>query len=247
MKNEWEVRAQSDFIHAVTGNVHKHDFWESGQQIVNEMVEPYLSRLDINASDSRILEIGCGTGRVALPLSKIFRSVVAVDVSRTMLVLAQESATDSENISFIETDGMRLSGIDDNSIDLASSFFVFHHMPSITAIKANLSEIHRVVRPGGGFIIDISYRRGGWWRTKRGAGIPIVPRGLLWLLPWRLSIWIATRRKPVEAGTVNTWFGVKPMSIRTLRRVFSECGLTIEDIGPSVSPRNVVVIGRNTA
>jgi SAM-dependent methyltransferase len=246
MKNEWEVRAQNDFIHAVTGNVHKDDFWESGQEIIDELIEPYLERLELNPATSRAMEIGAGAGRVVIPLSKTFESVVAVDVSRTMLDLARKSATEIDNISFIETNGMQLEGIDDNSIDLASSFFVFHHMPTLDAIKANLSEVNRVVQPGGAFIIDISYRRGGWWRTKRGTGFPIIPRRLLWMLPWKLSVWIATRRKKVVGGTVNTWFGAKPMSTNKIKNIFTECGLTVEAFVPSISPRNIVVIGRKS-
>jgi SAM-dependent methyltransferase len=246
MKSEWEVRAQNDFIHAVTGNVHKGDFWESGHEIIAELIQPYIERLELNPATNRAMEIGAGAGRVVIPLSKTFKSVVAVDVSRTMLDLARKSAVDSDNISFIETDGMRLEGIDDSSIDLATSFFVFHHMPTLDAIRANLSEVNRVVKPGGAFIIDISYRRGGWWRTKRGTGFPIVPRAVLWMLPWKLSVWLATRRKKVIGGTVDTWFGTKPMSKDKIRTIFTENGLTVEEFVPSISPRNIVVIGRKS-
>jgi tRNA/tmRNA/rRNA uracil-C5-methylase (TrmA/RlmC/RlmD family) len=118
MKNEWDVRAQNDFIHAVTGNVHKDDFWESGQEIIAELIEPYLERLELNPATSRAMEIGAGAGRVVISLSKTFKSVVAVDVSRTMLDLARKSAVDLDHISFINTDRMQLEGVNDNSIDL---------------------------------------------------------------------------------------------------------------------------------
>jgi len=245
MKSEWEVRAQSDYFRAVTGRLETDEFWKSGEQIVGQLVEPFLAGLEIDASNSSALDMGCGAGRVTLPLSKLFRSVIGVDVSPTMLDVAQDSAKGLENVSFMETDGTRLNGIDDDALDIACSFFVFHHMPTMDAISANLSELHRVVRPGGGFVIDTSYRRGGWWRTKQGNGFPVMPRQILWLLPWRFSNWLATKVKPVYTGTADTWFGAKPMSEKKLRNLFAEHGLIVDHVVPSISPRNVVLIGHN--
>jgi len=42
----------------------------------------------------------------------------------------------------------RLPGIPDDSVDLALGYCVFQHLPSHTALKSYLTEMHRVTKPG---------------------------------------------------------------------------------------------------
>lgn len=96
---------------------------------------------------SRVLELGIGTGRIALPLSKHVRAVYGVDLSRLMLnrLLAKQS---SEPIHVVEGDITRLP-FKPSSFDAAVAVHVFHLVPNW---QDSLRELARVLRPGAPLI-----------------------------------------------------------------------------------------------
>ena len=53
--------------------------------------------------NTRLLELGCGTGRVALSLSSLACEIVGVDISSEMLLGAKSKNT-TKNVSFIKGD-----------------------------------------------------------------------------------------------------------------------------------------------
>ena len=71
-----------------------------------------LTAADIEvAPTDRVVEIGCGVGRLTRVLSERAASVKAIDVSAEMLVQAQEHNGHLENVEWIEGDGTSLDGI----------------------------------------------------------------------------------------------------------------------------------------
>lgn len=54
-----------------------------------------------------ILELGCGTGRLAIPLSEAGASVTAVDVSRSMLIQCR-AKEGSERVKFVQADFLEM-------------------------------------------------------------------------------------------------------------------------------------------
>ena len=59
-------------------------------------------------SGGPVLELGCGTGRITIPVAKSGTEIVGMDISTKMLDLAQEKAnrqiTDTTNLTFIKGD-----------------------------------------------------------------------------------------------------------------------------------------------
>ncbi len=99
--------------------------------------------------ESRVLEIGVGTGRIALPLSRYVGSYIGVDLSRPMMdVLRQKQA--GEPIALVEGDATQLP-FAAPQFDLALAIHVFHLIPSWRAV---VTELGRVVRPGGAVLIN---------------------------------------------------------------------------------------------
>ena len=87
----------------------------------------------------RVLEIGVGTGRIAVSLDV---PVIGLDLSRPMMeVLRAKSAT----IPLVEGDATRLP-FPDGSFDAAYAAHVLHLIPTW---EDALAELVRVVRPGG--------------------------------------------------------------------------------------------------
>ncbi|MGH9382677.1 MAG: class I SAM-dependent methyltransferase [Vicinamibacterales bacterium] len=60
--------------------------WENAQTVGRRDV-PFWRRLAMGA-DGRVLELGCGTGRIAIPIARAGRAVIGVDRSEPMLARA---------------------------------------------------------------------------------------------------------------------------------------------------------------
>ncbi len=94
-------------------------------------------------TSSRVLEIGVGTGRIALPVAPHLRAYYGIDLARPMLerLLAKRSA---EPVYVVEGDVTRLP-YPDAAFDAVIAVHVFHLIP---AWRDVLREVARVMRPG---------------------------------------------------------------------------------------------------
>ena len=98
----------------------------------------------------RVLDVGCGTG-IFLPLLKEAAGkkgeVVALDFSSNMLKKAKEKF--GEQFRYIQAEAENMP-LEDSSFDKVISFASFPHFSDK---KKAISEIWRVLRPGGRFLI----------------------------------------------------------------------------------------------
>jgi len=91
------------------------DFWDlraeefeksrSLSRVQEETAEvmTYLENKNVLNKDFKVLEIGCGAGRLTVPIAKRVQSVVAVDISPKMIEASQKYAREEgiDNIEFI--------------------------------------------------------------------------------------------------------------------------------------------------
>src|SRR2546427_8425088 len=98
----------------------------------------------------RVLELGCGTGVLLADLKQKYRFVVGSDVSREMMQAAWKLGA-----LLVAGDGSTLP-FGRASFDLVICRGVLHHVPDR---RAALAEIHRVLRPGGEFILIRAQQR----------------------------------------------------------------------------------------
>jgi SAM-dependent methyltransferase len=110
-------------------------------------------------SAARVLEIGCGTGRVTRALARRFAFVDAVDVSEEMVSIAKRDLASLANVRFHVTNGVDLSAFPDQSFEYACSELVFRHIPSKDIIRTYLSETARVLTRGGQFAYQFNGKR----------------------------------------------------------------------------------------
>jgi SAM-dependent methyltransferase len=96
----------------------------------------------------RVVDLGCGVGRVLKPLSGLCREVVGIDWSMTMLKEAREYLRDVPNAALLHTEGESLHGVDSDSVDFLYSLLCLIHVDRRSAYRYML-EIQRVLRPGG--------------------------------------------------------------------------------------------------
>jgi ubiquinone/menaquinone biosynthesis C-methylase UbiE len=105
------------------------------------------------SSSSRFLELGVGTGRIALPFIQAGYSYTGIDISDAMMdrlreKLANDPAASTYNYELRQADATRLP-FDDNSFDVVIAFHVLH---LVGDRLQTLREVKRVLRPGGVFL-----------------------------------------------------------------------------------------------
>jgi ubiquinone/menaquinone biosynthesis C-methylase UbiE len=98
----------------------------------------------------RILEVGCGTGLILEPLSKIADKAIGLDLSAGMLRRARE-----RGLKVVQGSVTALP-FPDNSFDCVVSFKVLAH---IEHIQKALSECARVLKPGGHLVLEFYNKR----------------------------------------------------------------------------------------
>ncbi len=101
------------------------------------------------AASDVVLDIGAGTGLLALPLARQASLVWALDISPPMLdyLGAKAASAGVDQIRMITASAVSLPLVDE-SVDLVVSNYCFHHLRDEEKVRA-LREIERVLRPGG--------------------------------------------------------------------------------------------------
>jgi ubiquinone/menaquinone biosynthesis C-methylase UbiE len=154
MRADWDQRAQENAEHFVQNQAEdwdRREFFRSGEiNAVNEVLSDMRQICGGNRSslDLDMLELGCGVGRMTRMLSRVFRSVTAVDISSVMIEQARHNLLGLDNVRLLVGDGATLAGLEDESFDFAFSFIVFQHIPSIEVIQSYCREVNRVLRAG---------------------------------------------------------------------------------------------------
>jgi len=101
------------------------------------------------------LEIGCGIGRLMLPVSSRVRSVTGTDVAPGMIAAATRRLAACSNASVLLTDGRDLSAFAAASMDLVYSVDTFPYLvlSGRALVERHFEEVRRVLRPGGDFVL----------------------------------------------------------------------------------------------
>ena len=106
------------------------------------------------ARPATVLELGCGTGRVAEALGRAGHPVTAVDVSAAMIARCRERCR-----------GLPVRGLrgDMRALDLGERFRLvlvplggLEHMESAVALASALSTVERHLAPGGLAVVDVA-------------------------------------------------------------------------------------------
>lgn len=147
MKEDWNRRAARNAR-----------FWVDTEHFANEEVfdragsddvRKFMRILSPHMDPAwRVLEIGCGIGRMMKPMAAYFQEVCGVDVSSEMIAQGRNRLQDTPNVAFFENNGIDLMLFAPAQFDLVYSCITFQHMPG-EVFNTYLSEIHRVLKPLG--------------------------------------------------------------------------------------------------
>jgi len=105
--------------------------------------------------EMKVLEIGCGAGRVTRALANLFGEVHGVDVSGEMVRQAKAALHDRPNAFVYQNNGKDLAVVPELEFDFAFSSIVFQHIPSREIIENYVREVGRLLRHGALFKFQV--------------------------------------------------------------------------------------------
>lgn len=160
MRQDWDERARENarfYVNTERTDWDDEEFFESGRRTVREEILTDMINI-CQGKDPRqmkVIEIGCGAGRVTRALAELFGEVHAVDVSGEMVELAREALRGMPNAHVYQNNGMDLGVIPEGEYDFAFSSIVFQHIPSREVIENYVREVCRLLRPGALFKFQV--------------------------------------------------------------------------------------------
>ena len=108
----------------------------------------HLKKLMQNLKDKTALEIGIGTGRFGLPLSKEFMKYTGIDISKNMLKILKKKKGNENRIEIFNMDGTTMI-FNDSTFDILFAFSVLHLVEDWERL---IYEIKRVTKKDGYFV-----------------------------------------------------------------------------------------------
>jgi ubiquinone/menaquinone biosynthesis C-methylase UbiE len=154
--------------------------WENARTLGRRDV-PFWRNLARNAGGP-VLELGCGTGRVAIPLGRAGVPLVGIDYSAAMLAIARRRVNRGRlrNVRLVQGDIRHLPF--DQTAPFAMVMAPYGILQSLLRerdLAAALADVHRVLEPGGTFGLELVADLPSWeeyrkrvslkgWRGRRG-------------------------------------------------------------------------------
>jgi SAM-dependent methyltransferase len=127
-----------------------------------ELYRNFAARCGTTAGRTPVLELGCGTGRVALALAQAGFDVVGVDESAAMLALARAHVLEASLAETGLEQRICLEQADVRAIEWVDRFALaiyplngFLHLTTVSEQLSALRKIHRALLPGGFLIVDL--------------------------------------------------------------------------------------------
>jgi SAM-dependent methyltransferase len=161
--------------------------WENARTLGRRDV-PFWRRVAADAG-GRVLELGCGTGRVALPLGRAGVPVVGIDRSDSMLEYARrrvKRAGLGRRVRLVRGDIRALPFPSSAFAAVLAPYGVLQSLLRERDLQATLGAVHRVLRRGGAFGLELvadlpswaEYRKRvslhGWRGRPGGAHVTLV-------------------------------------------------------------------------
>jgi SAM-dependent methyltransferase len=153
MQREWDARARENarfYVDTARQDWTDAEFFKSGEGTVSEEILTDMINIcqGKDPKRMRVLEIGCGAGRVTRALARVFGEVYGVDISGEMVRQARAALADLPHVHILQNSGKDLDVLGGKRFDFAFSSIVFQHIPSREVIESYVRAVRRRLRGG---------------------------------------------------------------------------------------------------
>ena len=141
----WNV-SQKDvaYYNRVSPNKSESNWGDEGvQKIIENDIIKYSGTLE----GKRILEFGCGVGRLLKHMPKYCERIHGVDIAPNMIEFARENINNIDVV--LRLSNGKVLPYANSEFDVIYSIHVLQHIPTREMLLDTLKEICRVLKPGG--------------------------------------------------------------------------------------------------
>ncbi|MBI1748412.1 MAG: class I SAM-dependent methyltransferase [Acidobacteria bacterium] len=160
LQRHWNALGKIDPLWAIltdpqrkNGKWNLKDFFSTGDEEIANAVA-YIESLGFPLKRRTALDFGCGVGRLTQALSNYFENCSGIDISPSMIDLAQKFDRSSGRCRYFLNTEDNLKIIADNSCDFVYSNIVLQHMEPRYMIRY-IKEFFRVCSPGGLLLFQV--------------------------------------------------------------------------------------------
>ncbi len=160
LQSVWDQHAKADPLWAILSEPRMkgrkwnlEDFLSTGVQDIAHVLEE-IERSGVALNYGTAVDFGCGVGRLTQPLAARFEQAIGIDISPTMIDLAERINRHGEKARYILNDVNDLSVISDHSTDLVFSHIVLQHIHP-TYAERYIRDFFRIAKPGAVIVFQI--------------------------------------------------------------------------------------------
>ena len=151
----WRDSAAAEGLSIMDRHVSDSDDWRSAERTGTADFAQAVKATELPVGlNLKILEIGCGAGRMTATLARRFGSVVAVDVAPKFIDMARIHSR-ANNVDFRVLDGESLEPVANGKYDVVFAYEVFHYLePQV--LRRYIADAHKLLKPGGTLAVQFN-------------------------------------------------------------------------------------------
>lgn len=162
LSSNWDAMAELDPLWAILSDPQKKfgrwdlaDFFADGEREARRVID-ICEKNGIRVSYGKMLDFGCGAGRMTRAFSSFFGACIGIDVSGKMTELARKFNSDRQHCEFLVANEEPILPFQDGSFDFVFSVLVLQHLPKESLILAYISEFLRVAKHHGVVVFQLT-------------------------------------------------------------------------------------------
>jgi SAM-dependent methyltransferase len=161
LQQVWDAQASADPLWAVLSEPERAgrqwdvaSFMATGKAQVEKEVARFHELGGVLPDRELAVDFGSGVGRLTQPLGDQFERVIGIDISPTMIAIANRLNAQGERVSYVLNDLPEFPFLETASVSFVFSAITLQHAPP-PAILSYLEEFFRIAKPGAGMVFQL--------------------------------------------------------------------------------------------